>query len=180
MAFRSGPFFSSNVSLVYLVVYMILEAHHRPSEAITNDLWPLISIIYSVHPTLGTAIHHPDITCIVRITLAAYQKRHVYILEQYRQRNTNHNIHGQSNSLTVSGSGSDPEMEPQPPQWIQDLKQKFNLSDMTEFSTLFPEPTTAAREPGIDDPREGLLPPDFDFDMIDWKFWENAGLDAIV
>ena len=110
----------------------------------------------------------------MHITLAAYHKRHVYILEQYRQCNTN--------SLTESRSGYGPELEPQPPQWIQDLKQKLKLSERTEPSTLFPEPTAAASESIADDAGEGLLPSDFDFDfdMIDWKFWENAGLDAVV
>jgi len=174
-----------------LVVYTILEAHHRSSsaeeDATITDLWSLISRVYAVHDTLTTAIQNPDIVSIVRITLAAYQKRHAYILEQYRQRCNNHNNTTRSNAINVSESESEPEHKPQPPEWIQDLCQKFNLllSDAVISSTLehasdTTVTTATGNEPAFEGASEGLLPADFDFDMIDWSFWENVGLDSVV
>lgn len=166
-----------------LVVYIILEAHHRSSDddAIITDLWALISNIYSIHPTLTTAIHHPDITFIVRMTLAAYRKRHIYILEQYRQHYNHTKTSNESSSINVSETGREPEMEPQPPEWILDLRQKFNPPDsVVDSSTGLATGLEPASVPNDNDKSEGLLPPDFDFDMIDWSFWENAGLDAVV
>ena len=182
----------TEVRLSIVVVYTILEAHHRASsaeeDATITEVWSLIRRVYAVHDTLTTAVQNPDIASIVRITLAAYQKRHAFILEQYRQRCDTHTDAIRSKAIIASESESGPEDKPQPPEWIQDLCQKFDLllSDTAvKSSTLEHASDTAAtrateNEPTFEGLSEGLVPTDFDFDVIDWSYWENVGLDSIV
>lgn len=55
-----------------------------------------------------------------------------------------------------------------------ELRRNF---DLPEASSIF-APDLIAREPAID--ADQLLSPDFDFDSIDWSFWENPHLNAAV
>jgi len=135
-------------------VYIILEAHHRFDDDAVADLWSLIGRVYINHPRLMTAVHHPDIASIVRITLVAWERRYTHILQRC------HNV-GLLN-------------ESEPPPWILELRRKFDLPEVN--STLAPDST--ALEPAMDVSQ--LLPPDFDFDSIDWSFWENSHLDAAL
>ena len=138
-------------------MYIILEAHHRFDDDSVADLWSLIGRVYINHPRLMIAVHHPDLASIVHITLVAWQRRHTHIRQQCQQR---HNF----NQLKESES----------PPWILELRRKLDLPEVN--STLAPDST--AQEPAID--ASQLLPPDFDFDLIDWSFWENPHLDAAL
>lgn len=141
-------------------MYIILEAHHRFEDDAVADLWSLIGRVYLHHPKLMTAVHHPDIASIVQITLAAWLKRYMHIRQRHQQSQQRHRV----DSLNES----------EPPPWIQELRQKFDLPEVD--STSAADPT--AREPAID--ASQLLTPDFDFDLIDWSFWENSNLDAAL
>lgn len=138
-------------------MYIILEAHHRFDDDAVVDLWSLIGRVYVSHPRLMVAVHHPDIASIVRITLVAWQRHYTHIQQRDQQR---HNL----NLLEQS----------EPPSWILELRRKFDPTEVD--STLAPDST--AQEPAVDTSQ--LLPPDFDFDSIDWSFWENADLDAAL
>lgn len=139
------------------MVYIILEAHHRFDDDAVANLWSLISRVYVIHPSLINAVHRPDIASIARITLVAWQRRYAHIQQQCQQR---HNF--------------DLLNESQPPPWILELRRKFELPDVD--STLGADSTE--REPVID--ASQLLPLDFDFDLIDWSFWEDPHLDAAL
>lgn len=104
-----------------------------------------------------TAVNHPDIASIVRITLVAWQRHHSYIRQRGQQ-----------------GRNFDPPNEPEPPPWILELRRNFDLPEAV--STFAPD--LNAQEPVIDAGQ--LLPPDFDFDLIDWSFWENPHLNAAL
>ncbi len=104
-----------------------------------------------------TAVHHPDINSIVQITLVAWQRRHAHIRQRCQQRHT----------VDLSN-------ESDPPPWIQELRRKFDLPEVNPISA----PDSTAREPAFDPSQ--LLPPDFDFDSIDWSFWENPQMDAAL
>ena len=103
------------------------------------------------------AVHHPDIASIVRITLVAWQRHYAHIRQRGQQ-----------------GYNGDLSNEPEPPQWILELRRKFDLPEVN--STFAPDLT--AQEPAID--ADQLLPPEFDFDSNDWSFWENPHLNAVL
>lgn len=138
-------------------MYIILEAHHRFDDDAVTELWSLIGRVYVNHPKLMIAVHHPDVASIVRITLVAWQRHYAHIRQRCQQR---HNV--------------DLLDESEPPPWILELRRKF---DLPEVNSAF-APDATAGEPAID--ASQLLPPDFDFDSIDWSFWENQHLDAAL
>lgn len=107
-----------------------------------------------------TAVHHPDIASIVQITLAAWQRRYMRLRQRHQRSQQRLSVELLSESET--------------PLWIQELRQKFDLPELE--STFAADPT--ARDPAIDTSQ--LLPPGFDFDAIDWSFWENSNLDAAL
>ena len=94
-----------------------------------------------------TAIHHPDIVSIVRMTLVAWERRINHLRQQH-------------NGANVGES----------PSWIQELRRNF---DLPEVPTQAPDPTTAME-------MSPLLPPDFDFDSIDWSVWGDPNLDLAL
>lgn len=128
------------------VVYIILEAHSRFDSDAVEELWSLITKVYAVHPNLMTATHRSDITAVARITLAAWQKRHTHLLQQSRR-------DGMEDLSTADS-----------PPWIQELRRNFNIQDTS--ATIMTDQT-----PAVDD--DLFLPLDFDFDSIDWSFWED-------
>jgi hypothetical protein len=138
-------------------VYIILEAHHRFDNDTVEDLWLLIGKVYVHHFTLMTAASGPDIASIARITVVAWQRRHTYVQQRYQQ-------HPNTDLLNES----------EVPSWVQELRQKLDLPEVDPA----PAPDATAREPAID--ASQLLPLDFDFDVIDWTFWENSHLDATL
>lgn len=138
-------------------MYVILEAHHRYDDDAVEDLWSFISRVYAVHPKLIVAAQNPDVIATVRITLVAWQRRHAYV--QQRSQHC-HRVDSSNDSV--------------PPAWISELCQKF---DLPEASSMFP-PDSTMQEPVIDTSQ--LLPFDFDFDSMDWSFWEDSSLDAAL
>lgn len=133
-------------------MYIILEAHHRYNDDAVEVLWSLISRVYAVHPKLNkAAAYTPDIMATVRITIAAWQKRHSYV---------QHMSHHSSNGSV-------------PPTWISALCEKF---DLPEVGSISAPDSMMVQEPMIDTSQ--LLPFDFDFDLMDWSFWEESTLDA--
>ena len=58
-----------------------------------------------------------------------------------------------------------------PPQWIQGLLQKSHLPEIALKSGS----STVERQHRSNDNQDCLL--DFDFDLIDWSFWENLHLE---
>jgi len=138
-------------------VYIILEAHHRFDNDTVEDLWLLIGKVYVHHSTLMTAISGPDIAAIARITVVAWQRRQTYVQQQYQQRRNTHLLN-----------------ESEVPSWVQELRQKLNCPEVDPT----PAPDTTAQEPAID-PNQ-LLPLDFDFDVIDWTFWENLHVNGML
>ena len=139
------------------VVYIILEAHHRFDNDTVEELWLLIGKVHAHHPTLMTAVSRPDIASIARITMVAWQRRHAYVQQRYQQR---------CNTNLLN--------EPEVPSWVQELRQKLDLPQVDPM----PAPDATAREPAFD--ASQLLPLDFDFDVIDWKFWETSHADATL
>ena len=133
---------------------MILEAHHRYDDDAVEDLWSLIGRVYAVHPRFMGVVHNPDIVATVRITVAAWQRRYAHVQRKVQER-----LHIESNDST-------------PPAWISELCQKFDLPEVT--STL---PTDLMTPETLIDTSQ-LLPFDFDFDSMDWSFWQDASLDA--
>lgn len=133
-------------------MYVVLEAHHRFDNDDVENLWSLIGRVYLGHPKIMTAVHHPDVISIVQMTLAAWQRRHTYILQK------DHNFMGASHSVT--------------PSWITELRQRFNMPE--EHPTVAPAST--AGEPIVD--VDQFLNPEIDFDSINWSVWEDPNLDA--
>lgn len=128
-------------------MYTVLEAHHRFNTDAVQGLLTLIGKVYLHHPTLMTALSRPGIASIARITIVAWQRHYSHLQERYQQR---------------LGGDVDP---PEVPSWMQRLRQKLDLPII--------DPTPAmAQEPGVD--VSELLPMNFDFDLIDWNFWENS------
>ena len=143
--------FSNNLA----VVYIVLEAHHRfDNDTVVEDLWSLIGKVYVHHSALMRAISRPDIASIARITLVAWQRRHTYL----QQRGRTIDLLNQS----------------EVPSWIQELRQKLEPLD---FVNPMPASDATAQQPTVDDNGQ-ILPPDFNFDVIDWAFWENSHLNA--
>lgn len=110
--------------------------------------------MYAVHPRLVTAVNSPDVNAAVRITLAAWQRRLAHVQHKSQKRN---GVSQLDDSVT--------------PTWISDLCQKFDLPAITSMSS-----DLMMQEPVIDPSH--LLPSDFDFDSMDWSFWENSYLDG--
>jgi hypothetical protein len=138
-------------------VYIILEAHHRYDDDAVEDLWSLIGRVYTVHPKIMVAVHNPDITATVRITLVAWQRRHAYLQ------------HGSQDRHRVN-----PSNDCVPPAWISELCQKF---DLPEVCSAF-SPNSTMQKSVID--ANQLLPFEFDFELMDWSFWEDLSLDAAL
>jgi hypothetical protein len=138
-------------------VYVILEAHHRYDDDAVDDLWSLIGRVYVVHPKLMVAVHNPDIITTVRITLIAWQRR-----QTYKQHRSNHCQCVDSSNDSV------------PPAWISELCQKFDLPEVS--STFAAE--SMVQEPVIDTSQPSHF--DFDFESMDWSFWENSSLEAAL
>ncbi|KAK5032822.1 hypothetical protein LTS07_004232 [Exophiala sideris] len=127
-------------------VYIILEAHHRFDNDRVTDLWTLIRRIYDIHPELSTASRRTEAGTVARITLAAWQRHDAYIRQ--RQANVNESY--------------------EPPQWIGEMCQNFNLPQPTATSasgSVVPVPAVDASQ---------LLPADFDFDVFDWAAWDET------
>jgi hypothetical protein len=139
------------------VVYIILEAHHRFDNDTVEELWLLIGKVYIHHPTLMTAASRPDIACIARITLVAWQRRHTHVQQRYQQRRNTDLV----NELEV-------------PSWVRELRQKLDLPHVDRM----PAQDATAPEPTFD--ASQLLPLDFDFDVIDWTFWETSRADTTL
>ena len=116
------------------------------------NLWTLIGRVYLGHPKLMTAIHHPDVVSIVQMTLGAWQRRHKHIQQQCQD----------VEMLNATAT----------PPWIVELRRNFSIPE--EKPTHAPD--SAATEPAVDFSQP--LPPDFDFDFIDWSVWEDPNLDA--
>lgn len=133
-------------------MYIVLEAHHRYDTDAVEDLWSLISRFYAVHPKLKTAVQSPDIVATVRITLVAWQRRQAYVQHRSQQ--------WQVGSIDDS-----------PPAWISELCQKFELPEISSMSAPVQVPVLDTSQ---------LLPFDFDFDSIDWSFWEDSSLDMAL
>ncbi|MCJ1476236.1 hypothetical protein MMC13_004902 [Lambiella insularis] len=133
--------------------YIILEAYHRYNDDIVMNLWSLIGRIYAIHPMMTSALQRPDIASIVQLTLVAWQRRQTFAQQRSQQRYD-------ANSLN----------ECQPPSWILELRRKLDLPEVN----LIPKPDSAMGESVADE--IPLLPLDFDFDSIDWSFWENQYL----
>lgn len=138
-------------------MYVILEAHHRFDNDAVVDLLSLIGKVYIHHPTLMTAVSHPDIASIAQITLAAWQKHHTYAQQQYQQRHDTRLLN-----------------ESELPVWVQELQRKFDLPEVNPE----PAPDRVVRESAIG--ASQLLPLDFDFDSINWSFWENLHMDTAM
>ena len=134
-------------------MYIILEAHHRFDNDAVADLWSLIRRVYAIHPELTTAIHRPEIAHIAHIALAAWQRRDEYLRQQ---------------------RDFDLQSEYESPQWILDLRRKFDVPHGNESFATDP----AEQRPAID--ASQLLPLDFDFDSIDWSFWDEMQLDLAL
>jgi hypothetical protein len=142
-----------DILLIAIVVYIILEAHHRFEDDAVADIWSLIRRVYEFHPELTTAVHRPEIVSVARITVAAWQRRHAYIMCQQR------------NNVDLSG-------DYEPPQWISEVCRKF---DFPLVNTAFAASSTTHEYP-FDTGQ--LLLSDFDFDSIDWSFWHEVQRDA--
>lgn len=112
------------------------------------NLWTLIGRVYLGHPKLMTAIHHPDVVSIVQMTLVAWQRRYTHVQQQCQD----------VDMLDATET----------PPWIVELRRDFNIPE--ELATHAPT------EPAVDFSQ--LLPPDFDFDSIDWSVWQDPNLDA--
>ena len=119
------------------------------------NLWTLIGRVYLGHPKLMTAVHHPDVVSIVRMTLVAWQRRHTHMQQQCQQ---------PQDVDMLSATETLP--------WIVELRRNFNIPE--EQPTHAPDST--AKETAVDFSQ--LLPPDFDFDSIDWSVWQDPNLDA--
>lgn len=88
-------------SNVHIVMYVVLEAHHRFDSDTVADLWALIGRVYTTRPESENVIARPEMASIARITLAAW-RRHASHMRQQRN-------------------------EIEQPQWISDLCHNFDL-----------------------------------------------------
>lgn len=138
-------------------MYIISEAYRRFDDDVVVDLWSLISKVLVSQPKLMVAVHQPDNAAIVRITLVAWQRRHAHIRRRCQQRHC-----------------VDLPNEPESPPYILEFRREYDLPEVIPIFT----PDATASEPVADAGQ--LLPPDFDFDSIDWSFWENSNLDAAL
>ena len=133
-------------------MYVILEAHHRFIDNDVTNLWTLIGRVYLGHPKLMTAIHHPDVVSIVQMTLVAWQRRYTYMRHKCQDVDV------------VNATET--------PLFIVELRRNFNVPEQNPAHAS----DLMATEPAVDFSQ--LLPPDFDFDSIDWSVWEDPNLDA--
>ena len=127
-------------------MYLVLEAHQRYDDHRVVDLWSLIGRVYDAHPDLMTAANRPEVTFIARITVAAWQK---YDIQMRQQRS---GMHGAIAMET--------------PEWIRQLCYNFNLPLADSSATILEVAQSFSSDPAQ------LLSTNFDFDMIDWSFWE--------
>jgi hypothetical protein len=92
-----------------------------------------------------TAFSRSDIASIARITIVAWQRHYEHLQQRYQQRHD-----------------AEP---PEIPAWMQQLRRKLDLPEIEATPAMALEPVVDINE---------LLPMDFDFDVIDWNFWESS------
>ena len=62
----------------------------------------------------------------------------------------------------------------EPPSWIIELRRNFDLPDISSAGAS----ESVSSEPVAD--ANQLLPQDFDFDTMDWSFWADPQLEAVL
>lgn len=68
-----------------LVVYVIIEAHHRATSAEASSLWILIDKICVTHPKLRTFSKRPDTVAIGRLIVLAWYQREEHLQKSHQQ-----------------------------------------------------------------------------------------------
>lgn len=67
---------------VRVVVYVVVEAHHRATTNEASALWQLIDQVCGLHPKLVAAKECPEVVAIARLIALAWQQREEYLRRQ--------------------------------------------------------------------------------------------------
>jgi hypothetical protein len=129
------------------VIYIILESHARYKDPQSQVLWELIDKVCTLQPQLSSAaIGFPEIYAVARLVDQAWRKREG------------------SNDLTENERQSS--LQITKPSCVTRFEKALGIENSTT------EANGVGDQEGLD--KELHEMEEFDFDLIDWSFWENG------
>jgi len=157
------------------LAYVLLEARRLPYDPITAKIWELLADLYTSNPGLSQNLVDRRKSYAIELTSAAWKARAGFLHQQQLERGTTRSIRkpaflvglektlDEFNETTKDGSSSKRKLEELGEVYVSTTKKHVAMpddglpSEGIDFNQLDPD-----------------LVNDFNFDAIDWSFWEMA------